>query len=174
MQTKQDEKLNYATLNRRVISSTIDIVALTFVLYPMSRFLDWLFFGHKSMAMLMSEFFKEHENQVDSEQLWIFVTENHILIKYLVIQLLLFTVMALFFIMFWVRTNQTIGKMVTKCVILDADTGKSPTRKQYIIRFFSYILSTITLCIGFFMVSFTKRAQGLHDLIAKTVVVVKK
>lgn len=40
-------------------------------------------------------------------------------------------------------------------------------------RFFAKILSTIILFIGFFMIGFTSRKQGLHDIIAGTLVLRK-
>ena len=41
-------------------------------------------------------------------------------------------------------------------------------------RFFGKILSGLLLCIGFAMVAFTARKQGLHDMMARTVVVKRK
>lgn len=38
-------------------------------------------------------------------------------------------------------------------------------------RYWSKILSTLILFVGFFMVAFTKKKQGLHDIIAGTLVV---
>jgi len=40
-------------------------------------------------------------------------------------------------------------------------------------RFFAKILSTIILFIGFFMIGFTARKQGLHDILAGTLVLRK-
>ncbi len=40
-------------------------------------------------------------------------------------------------------------------------------------RFFAYLLSSITLCIGFVMAAFTERKQALHDIICDTLVVDK-
>ena len=38
-------------------------------------------------------------------------------------------------------------------------------------RYWSKILSTLIMLIGFLMIAFTRRKQGLHDLIARTLVV---
>ncbi len=38
-------------------------------------------------------------------------------------------------------------------------------------RYFAKILSSLILCIGYIMVAFTRRRQGLHDLMAGTLVV---
>ena len=37
------------------------------------------------------------------------------------------------------------------------------------LRYFATLLSSIILCIGFFMIGWTKRKQGLHDMIARTI-----
>ena len=41
------------------------------------------------------------------------------------------------------------------------------------VRFFSKILSTLLFFIGFIMIAFTEKKQGLHDLIASTLIVNK-
>jgi uncharacterized RDD family membrane protein YckC len=38
-------------------------------------------------------------------------------------------------------------------------------------RFFGKFLSGLLLMIGFVMVAFTRRKQGLHDILAKTLVI---
>lgn len=41
-------------------------------------------------------------------------------------------------------------------------------------RYFGKIVSIAILCVGFFMAAFTEKKQGLHDLMAGTLVVVRK
>ncbi len=41
-------------------------------------------------------------------------------------------------------------------------------------RYFAKFISAIIICIGFIMVAFTQKKQGLHDMIAKTLVVKTK
>ena len=36
-------------------------------------------------------------------------------------------------------------------------------------RYFATYLSALILLIGFFIIAFTKRKQGLHDLVARTI-----
>ena len=38
-------------------------------------------------------------------------------------------------------------------------------------RYFAKFLSALILCIGFLMVAWTQRKQGLHDILAETLVV---
>ncbi|EAS43053.1 RDD family protein [Photobacterium profundum] len=74
-------------------------------------------------------------------------------------------------IIFWTYKSATPGKMAIKAIIVDADTGKRPTTKQYIIRYFGYFISTIPLCLGLMWVGWDNKKQGWHDKIAKTVVI---
>lgn len=75
-------------------------------------------------------------------------------------------------IAFWVKYDgATPGKKLMKIKVVDADTLNVIDVKQGIKRFLSYILSSIIFLFGFLIVVFTKRKQGLHDIISKTVVI---
>ena len=62
----------------------------------------------------------------------------------------------------------TIGKRLLKIKVTDMK-GKRINFKRATIRFLSKILSA-QLLIGYIMILFTDKKQGLHDLIAKTLV----
>ncbi|QIG54977.1 RDD family protein [Altererythrobacter sp. BO-6] len=63
----------------------------------------------------------------------------------------------------------TPGKRALGLIVTDLDGGRiSPMRA--VGRYFAKILSTIILFIGFIMIGFTERKQGLHDMIAGTLV----
>jgi uncharacterized RDD family membrane protein YckC len=66
----------------------------------------------------------------------------------------------------------TIGKMFLKIKVTDLDGNKINFLKASI-RHLSKFLSGIILGIGFLMVLWTDRKQGLHDIIAKTLVIKK-
>ena len=66
----------------------------------------------------------------------------------------------------------TIGKMALGIIVTDLD-GRRISWGRANARFFSKILSYITIYIGFIMAGFTEKKQGLHDMIAGTLVVVK-
>jgi uncharacterized RDD family membrane protein YckC len=167
MKDNAEKATEYASLNRRLIASSIDVLLISLLLMPITQLLNAIFFSDTLEAL-----FKENEGNVDSEELWLFISDN--IIPYLTVQLISIGIMAAITIGFWIYKSQTIGKMITHCMIVDATTGDKPTKKQYIIRFFSYILSIIPLCIGFIVIYFTKKKQGWHDMLANTVVVVKK
>lgn len=72
---------------------------------------------------------------------------------------------------FWIIKQATPGKMAIHAVIVDANSGQKPTTKQFVIRYFGYIVATIPLLLGILWVAWDKRKQGWHDKLAGTVVV---
>ena len=74
-------------------------------------------------------------------------------------------------ILFWTKKQATPGKMAVSARIVDAETGKAPSVKQCIGRYFAYILSAIPLGLGFLWVAFDPKKQSWHDKLAGTVVV---
>ncbi|MFT7219872.1 MAG: putative RDD family membrane protein YckC [Candidatus Azotimanducaceae bacterium] len=79
--------------------------------------------------------------------------------------------MGTLFILFWVFKNATPGKMLFKCVIVDATTFGPPTVTQNIGRYFGYYLSLIPAGLGFIWVGFDPKKQGWHDKLSNTVVI---
>jgi uncharacterized RDD family membrane protein YckC len=71
---------------------------------------------------------------------------------------------------FWVWRGQTPGKMAVGIKVIRTDS--SPVKWQYALRrFLGYIVTAVTLFIGFIWVAFDSRKQGVHDKIADTYVV---
>jgi len=64
----------------------------------------------------------------------------------------------------------TLGKKTIGLKVTDLQ-GQQIGFGQANARFWSKILSALILMIGFLMVAFTEKKQGLHDRIAKTLVV---
>jgi len=79
--------------------------------------------------------------------------------------------MGTIFVLFWVFKNATPGKMLFRCVIVDAETLAPPSTAQNIVRYLCYYVSLIPLGLGFFWIGFDRRKQGWHDKIARTVVI---
>ena len=63
----------------------------------------------------------------------------------------------------------TPGKSAMGLVVTDLD-GRRISPLRAIGRYFAKILSGIILLIGYIMVAFTARKQGLHDIICSTLV----
>jgi uncharacterized RDD family membrane protein YckC len=66
----------------------------------------------------------------------------------------------------------TLGKMALSIVVTDMD-GKRISFGRATGRYFGKILSGIILLIGYIMIAFTEKKQGLHDMLANTLVVDK-
>lgn len=66
----------------------------------------------------------------------------------------------------------TLGKMVLGIVVTDYAGGRISLGRA-IGRKLAKIVSSIILCIGYLMIAFTEKKQGLHDMIASTLVVTK-
>lgn len=71
----------------------------------------------------------------------------------------------------WCKKQASIGKMAISVKIVDAKTGKAPTKKQLIGRYFAYVLSTLPLGLGFLWIAFDSKKQGWHDKLAGTAVI---
>lgn len=71
----------------------------------------------------------------------------------------------------WAVWGTSPGKRVLRLRIVDADTGKSMTVRQAMLRTVGYLLTFCTLGAGFLWVFFNPRKQALHDRIANTVVI---
>ena len=67
------------------------------------------------------------------------------------------------------EAQATVGKRVMS-IYVTSKAGERLSFAQATIRYFSKYLSSI-LMVGFIMAAFTKNKQGLHDLIADTLVV---
>lgn len=79
----------------------------------------------------------------------------------------------LYFALMESSTRQaTLGKMALGMVVTDLD-GNRIGFGRATGRYFAKILSALILAIGFLMVAFTEKKQGLHDIIASTLVLKK-
>ena len=63
----------------------------------------------------------------------------------------------------------TPGKRALGLIVTDMD-GNRISVLRAVGRYFAKILSALILLIGFIMVAFTERKQGLHDIICSTLV----
>ena len=71
------------------------------------------------------------------------------------------------------KYQATLGKIVLGIVVTDMN-GQRISFGRANGRYFAKIISQIILYIGYLMIAFTEKKQGLHDMIVGTLVVVKK
>lgn len=106
-------------------------------------------------------------------------SESDMILAFLVIMLILLSFVAnvasvwlYYALMESSKVQGTVGKMALGIVVVDE--GMKPVSfGQASARFWSQIVSYLTLGIGYIMAGFTNRKQALHDLIAHTYVVNK-
>jgi len=70
------------------------------------------------------------------------------------------------------RSQATPGKVLMHLIVTDIQGGK-PSFARTTLRFFGKFISTLIIFIGFIMIGFTKKRQGLHDKIAGTLVLLQ-
>ncbi|MDP2919792.1 MAG: RDD family protein [Dehalococcoidia bacterium] len=84
--------------------------------------------------------------------------------------LIFLLVLVFYFVGFWAWRGQTPGKMVFRVKVTRFD-GSPIGWGGAFLRFCGYIISVMTLLIGFFWMAFDGRRQGIHDKVAETFVV---
>jgi len=72
---------------------------------------------------------------------------------------------------FWARDGATPGKKMLHLKIIREDGVEPLGMGTAVLRLIGYMLSSLILDVGFLMVAFTDRKRGLHDMVAKTVVI---
>jgi len=97
------------------------------------------------------------------------------MIKYMLVSnAVVFVLQTVYFALMESSSRQaTLGKMALGIVVTDMD-GKRISFGRAVGRNLGKIISQIILLIGYFMIAFTQKKQGLHDIIANCLVVVKK
>jgi uncharacterized RDD family membrane protein YckC len=69
------------------------------------------------------------------------------------------------------KYQTTLGKKLLKLYVVRADNGLPMTLQQSLLRCLGYIVSYLPLGTGYLMVAFHPKKQGLHDLMAGSIVV---
>ena len=78
--------------------------------------------------------------------------------------------LSLYTVGFWAWRGQTPGKIALGVRVIRVD-GRPIGIGRAIVRYIGYMVSTLVFLIGYLMVGFDRRKQGLHDQIARTYVV---
>jgi uncharacterized RDD family membrane protein YckC len=90
--------------------------------------------------------------------------------RYFIMALISGLITIAYIIGFWIWRGQTPGKMIAGIKIIRTDS--SPLDWPHaVLRYFGYIVSCLTIFIGFIWIAFDERKQGLPDKIADTYVV---
>ncbi|MGK7901692.1 MAG: RDD family protein [Hormoscilla sp.] len=154
----------YASLWRRTVASIIDLLVLAVCYYLIVSLL--VFVIHKIAADL----YIEVDGMIDVEA----GTRAELNMFALSLYPTLFSFSLLYHTVLMSSAKQgTFGKMAMGIIVTDMNGNKISCRKATV-RFFSSILSILTLGIGYLMAGFTKKKQTLHDVIAGSLVLKKR
>ncbi len=170
---KKDENgICYVTGLRRYLSVLLDLIIIILFLQLCGQALSQLFMNSESSKILGQIAAKyQMQTPLSAEE----TAMQSKLIKLLVLnQIVQFIMLFSYVAYMWIRFGATPGKLLLGLRVVNAQTFEKLTLKQAIKRFFSFILSTSPLFLGFIWASFDKRCQTWHDKIAGTVVVTSK
>jgi uncharacterized RDD family membrane protein YckC len=78
---------------------------------------------------------------------------------------------AAYFVIGWSTAGQTVGMRAMELSVLTESTLLPPRPLRSIVRVVMLGLCILTLFLGFLPVLFDRRRRGLHDMVARTVVV---
>ncbi len=169
--------VEYAPFTSRMLAGSIDALLVITVSVPITNwFLDLVFppldlndiyslASHQNTLLDPRQFFSE---------LWRIMNEKGFLLRGLCENILQGVFFAAYTLPFWFRYGATPGKMLFRMQIQDINTGNGISRKQAILRFFGYIISFLPLGLGFIWISFNRKREAFHDIIANTAVVIKQ
>ena len=139
-------KINYAGFWRRLSALLLDLL----LLFTLAAPLLYLVYGDDYFYWLMDD------NLYQSYGFFDFILTR------------LFPVIAI--LLFWHKLGATPGKLLLGCRIVDAKTYQPISWKQVFIRLGGYVISSLPANLGFAWAAWDKRKQGLHDKLARTVV----
>lgn len=75
-----------------------------------------------------------------------------------------------YFVTFWTTTGQTPGNRLLRFRVVPMRGGRLPPRRA-VVRFIGLTLAALPLFAGFLLILVDDRRRGLHDRLARTVVV---
>ena len=149
----------YAGFISRFIAFVVDLVIINVISVVVIASIGLIlnFFGLDNSSGLVSTFIKSLVATLENEALLITVSFTSVF-------------GAVYLLFFWVLVGITPGKALLGLRVVRAD-GQSLTIGRAFLRLVGYWVSALLFFLGFVMVIFDNRRQGLHDKIANTVVV---
>jgi uncharacterized RDD family membrane protein YckC len=161
----------YASFDRRLIATTIDLVILMLLSIPLTSLLRWLLFAGTNPFDEISQL--AAGSILTITELVQILHQNGILYKHIIYHGSSIVLLYLYMIVSWKLWAASPGKYIVGAKIIRED-GAPPSLWQYHLRLFGYIPSALFLFLGFFWIYFNKQRKAWHDYIANTFVVRSK
>ena len=161
MAESEENNIEYATFNSRMIASVIDTILSAALLVPLLSIIN----NAMGLATNLDQQAVIHMSEEQMVQLMLEVMKSSS------IQMLIFGAIV---IIFWHYRGATPGKMIMRISVVNAKTLEKLSFTRSIVRFFAYNISALPLCLGFIWIFYDKKGQGFHDKIAGSVVIKDK
>lgn len=173
IENRYNQSINFASLNKRIMASAIDLFILFFFVSFFVEPIQYLIYGDRTIDVVLNELREELGNtdQISTTQLINKLSQESFFLKIICMNLSVLFIMAAYTVIFWIKYSTTPGKWITGCKVVGSDMVSNINTKTAIIRVLSYALSILPLMIGFIAIEFSKHSQGFHDKISKTYVV---
>jgi len=170
--------VRYATMVTRSTAMMVDMLLVYMIIGAPLYWLSTLFMGGVDTQALAFESQNiiqrvQRESLTVSESFGL-LTEAGLFQKLLFDYSLQTFFTGVFIVLAMRRWDSTPGLMLFGNMIVDADTGGSPTTKAYIKRYIFTIISVIPLMVGIMWSMIDKRKQGWHDKAANTLVLKRR
>ena len=181
---KTTSPIHYAGLQARMMANLIDCTLIAILFFPLFAIIGNLIYGSVAPGEVLNMAAKEIEQLAkndpsfntyiflkNNQQVYDYFVTNHGIIKVIIDMIFQAFFIGFIFVIFWLKKQATLGKMCLSLKIVDATTLEKPSSKQFIIRVFAIIISTLPLFLGIIWIAFDPKKQGWHDKIANTLVI---
>ncbi len=166
----ENKQMTYAGFWKRFLAYIIDQIILGIisivVIIPLT-----LFFGLSTYISWEDGRFRDYHHSMNDDLS--FATIGVIVIAILTMAIVVTAIKWLYYALMESSARQgTIGKNILSIIVTDTE-GNRITFGRATGRFFGKILSELILNIGYLMIAFTEKKQGLHDILANCLVIDK-
>lgn len=166
------KQIAYPKFIPRLFAMTIDLVILSIILTPLMNVISRYVFIYVFYQFFIDFSINIHDIQAIAEAVKMPEFASYIsatkFFAYIGILFMLNTLfMGMYFVFFWYKFGATIGKMIMRMKIVDAEDYSRPSVYRFCKRFCGYI----TIIIGIFSMAMSKTGQATHDKIANTLVI---
>jgi uncharacterized RDD family membrane protein YckC len=158
----KEYSLEYAGFWIRLAAGLIDLTILVTSLYVLYCVISQSFFWIFPDMQRVIESFRDISNgaPISGGIIWWIAT----------VSLVFLVGSTVYFVACWAATGQTVGKIAVGIKIIRTDSSSLDLRFAFI-RFLACLLCVAALGIGFILIAFDSRKQGLEDRLADTYVV---
>lgn len=161
-----NDDMEYANPNVRALSVAIDMICLIILLKFCSGIFRWLLLIQPISIELADKI--KFRLTITEEELALY---KIYIIKILLCNLLQIITSIVAIILFYIKFQTSPGAWILKIKLLDERTMQTPTLKKFCKRLACFLLNILTLGLGYIMMRFTKKRQGLHDKMTNTIMV---